>query len=130
MTILGIEHVLLGMPPGAEDRARAFYSGVLGMPEVPKPGASDRRGVWFTAGAATLHLGVNTVFAPASYTHPAFLVDDLSTYSARCANAGCKVEPQMPFADFIRVHTFDPFGNRIELMQRCGAPQLAKYGLS
>ena len=118
MSILGIEHVLLAMPRGAEDRARAFYTGVIGLLEVPKPGAGDRGGVWFQAGSATLHLGSNTDFIPATYTHPAFLVDDLSTYAARCRAAGCRVEEQAPFGDFVRVHTFDPFGNRLELMQR------------
>jgi predicted enzyme related to lactoylglutathione lyase len=44
-------------------------------------------------------------------------VDDLSVYSARCIAAGCTLEQQKPFSGFIRFHTFDPFGNRIELMQ-------------
>ena len=30
MTILGIDHVQLAMPVGAEDTAREFYHGVLG----------------------------------------------------------------------------------------------------
>jgi len=118
--ILGIEHVLLAMPRGAEDRARAFYTGVLGLAEIPKPGAGDRGGVWFRAGAAHVHLGSNTAFSPATYTHPALLVDDLSGYEARCTAAGCRIEPQKPFGSFIRFHTFDPFGNRIELMQSTG----------
>ena len=127
MRILGFEHVLLAMPRGDEDRARAFYTGVLGLPEIPKPGAGDRGGVWFRAGTASLHLGSNTDFVPATYTHPALLVDDLSVYTARCVSAGCVVEPQTPFSGFIRAHTFDPFGNRIELMQAGGsAADLAK----
>jgi catechol 2,3-dioxygenase-like lactoylglutathione lyase family enzyme len=118
VSILGVEHVLLAMPRGAEDRARAFYAGVLGLPEIPKPGAGDRGGVWFRAGPAHLHLGSNTDFVPASYTHPALLVDDLSVYVARCVAAGCTIIEQAPFSGFVRVHTFDPFGNRLELMQR------------
>jgi catechol 2,3-dioxygenase-like lactoylglutathione lyase family enzyme len=118
MSILGIEHVLLAMPRGAEDRARAFYTGVLGLAEIPKPGAGDRGGVWFRAGTAHLHLGSNTDFSAATYTHPALLVDDLAAYEARCVAAGCKVEQQKPFSDFVRFHTFDPFGNRIELMEK------------
>lgn len=121
MRILGIEHVLLAMPRGAEDRARGFYTGVLGLEEIPKPGAGDRGGVWFRAGPAHLHLGSNTVFSAATYTHPALLVDELAAYEARCVAAGCKVEQQKPFAGFVRIHTFDPFGNRIELMQLTGS---------
>ena len=118
MSILGFEHVLLAMPRGAEDRAREFYTGVLGLPEIPKPNARERGGVWFRAGAGSLHLGSNTEFAPATYTHPALLVDDLSAYIDRCTAAGCTIEPQKPFSGFIRIHTFDPFGNRLELMQQ------------
>ena len=35
--ILGIDHVQLAMPAGREDEASAFYSGLLGIPEVAKP---------------------------------------------------------------------------------------------
>ena len=31
-----IDHVQLAMPAGGEDKARALYAGVLGIPEVPK----------------------------------------------------------------------------------------------
>ncbi|MGZ5433661.1 MAG: glyoxalase [Thermoanaerobaculia bacterium] len=37
MTITGLHHVQLAMPRGREDDARAFYAGVLGFTEVPKP---------------------------------------------------------------------------------------------
>lgn len=37
MTILAIDHVELAMPPGREDYARSFCSGLLGVPELPKP---------------------------------------------------------------------------------------------
>jgi catechol 2,3-dioxygenase-like lactoylglutathione lyase family enzyme len=42
--IIGIEHVQLAMPPGEEDRARQFYSGILGIPEVEKPAELAKRG--------------------------------------------------------------------------------------
>src|SRR5256885_3718844 len=32
-----IDHVQLAIPPGGEERARAFYAGVLGLVEEPKP---------------------------------------------------------------------------------------------
>jgi hypothetical protein len=63
LKILSIHHVQLAMPPGEEDRARAFYGGVLNLPEVPKP-------------------------------------------------------PDVAADGFARVHVTDPFGNRIELMER------------
>ena len=45
--ISGIHHVQLAMPAGGEDTARRFYSGLLGIPEVPKPLPQAKRGgVW------------------------------------------------------------------------------------
>ncbi len=41
---LGLDHVQLTIPAGAESMARAFYCGVLGMPEVAKPEALKARG--------------------------------------------------------------------------------------
>lgn len=35
--ITGIDHVQVAMPVGAEDLARSFYTGVLGLPEIEKP---------------------------------------------------------------------------------------------
>ena len=44
MAITGIEHVQLAMPPGGEDAARAFYTGLLGLPERTKPPQLAARG--------------------------------------------------------------------------------------
>ena len=37
MSVVGIDHVLLAMPPGREDEARAFYTGVMLLQEKVKP---------------------------------------------------------------------------------------------
>jgi len=45
-----IDHVQLAMPAGREDDARAFFLGVLGMTEVPKPpDLAKRGGCWFSS---------------------------------------------------------------------------------
>ncbi len=50
MTVIAIEHVQLAMPLGREEEARAFYAGLLGIPEVPKPAhLAARGGAWFEA---------------------------------------------------------------------------------
>lgn len=118
--IYAIEHVQLAMPAGAEAQARAFYGEVLGMKEMPKPAVlAARGGVWFVAGAAHLHLGVEPDFRPARKAHPALLVDDLTAMCARLAAAGVAIADQEPpLAGYRRVHMEDPFGNRIELMER------------
>jgi catechol 2,3-dioxygenase-like lactoylglutathione lyase family enzyme len=75
MNIYAIDHVQLAMPAGEEEKARAFYAGVLGIPEVAKPPHLARRGgVWFQQGDLKIHLGVEENFRPAKKAHPALLV--------------------------------------------------------
>lgn len=117
MGVIGLDHVQLAMPRGEEERARAFYSGVLRLTEVAKPEA-DRGGCWFVAGAAHIHLGVEDGFAPAKKAHPALLVDDLDGLVRRLEAAGVTFAPGRPLAGYARGDIADPFGNRLELMQR------------
>ena len=66
MQIEGIEHIQLAMPAGQEEAARKFYSGLLGIPEVPKPAELAKRGgAWFESGPVKVHLGVDPDFRPA-----------------------------------------------------------------
>ena len=119
MTVIAIEHVQLAIPPGREEEARAFYAGLLGMAEVPKPAhLAARGGVWFEAGGVKLHLGVEEGFRPARKAHPAFVVADLEELVGRLRAAGREVVKDQPLAGWQRVYTADPFGNRIELMER------------
>lgn len=118
MSIYGLDHVQVAMPPGEEERARAFYCKVLGLSELVKPpNLAKRGGVWFAGGALRLHLGVEQEFRPSKKAHPAFLVDDLNTLIARCEAAGYKTSTDEPLEGYHRAYVHDPFGNRIELMQ-------------
>jgi catechol 2,3-dioxygenase-like lactoylglutathione lyase family enzyme len=117
MTILRIEHVQLAMPAGREAEARAFYSGLLGIPETPKPPELARRGgAWFEDGALKIHLGVEADFRPARKAHPALLVHDLRALVQRLRDAKVDVVED-PLDGHYRVYVADPFGNRIELME-------------
>lgn len=119
MSILGIDHVQLAMPQGGEDMARAFYEGALGLAETPKPAdLAARGGCWFVGGNAHIHLGVEQDFHAARKAHPALLVDDLDALVARLAEHGCEATPGRPLDGYKRVDIADPFGNRIELMQK------------
>ena len=121
MRILRIDHVQLAMPPGSEERARAFYADLLGLSEVPKPSELAKRGgVWFELGAVKVHLGVEEDFRPAKKAHPALVVEGLNELVAKCDMAGYKTKPDASFYGYNRVHVEDPFGNRIELMERAG----------
>ena len=120
MSILSIDHVQIAMPVGDEEQARAFYVGVLGFTEIPKPEELARRGgVWFLSQNVQLHLGVEADFHPARKAHPAFLVSDLAELLTRVQSAGYKTDTsQPPLEGYQRAHVFDPFGNRIELMEK------------
>jgi catechol 2,3-dioxygenase-like lactoylglutathione lyase family enzyme len=117
--IVGLDHVQLAMPAGQESSARAFYSGVLGLIEESKPAnLVSRGGIWFRGGALRLHLGVDPDFHAARKAHPAILVRGLSELAARCSDAGFPPMTDEPLEGFDRVYVFDPFGNRIELLER------------
>lgn len=117
--IIGFDHVQLAMPRGGEDRARVFYEGILGLCEVPKPEhLRDNGGCWFAGGGVHIHLGTDDGFRPADKAHPALLVDDLAAMRARLERAGVRFTDGKPLAGYVRGDIADPFGNRIELMQR------------
>jgi catechol 2,3-dioxygenase-like lactoylglutathione lyase family enzyme len=120
MTILSIDHVQIAMPAGEEDKARKFYIELLGFVEIPKPAELAKRGgAWFESGKVQLHLGVETDFKAARKAHPAFIVDDLDSLIALVQKAGYETDTSQPPLDGCkRAHAFDPFGNRIELMEK------------
>ena len=112
--LLRLDHVQLAMPPGEEERAAAFYEGVLGIPRVPKPPPlAARGGCWFERGDLKVHLGVEADFRPARKAHPAFAVSSLAELVDRLQAAGVEVRPG---DSANQVYVDDPFGNRIELM--------------
>lgn len=118
MAIIGIDHVQLAMPHGGEDEARAFFIGLLGMREVPKPANLSPSGCWFESGSLNLHLGVDPDFRPATKAHPALLVDDLAALRAKLEAVGHTTRDDTPIEGYTRFFADDPFGNRIELMQK------------
>jgi len=122
MKILAFDHIHIAMPAGEEARGRAFYAGLLEMSEIPKPPQlAGRGGAWFRLGEVVIHLGVETDFRPARKAHPALLVDDLQAFVEKCRAQAVEMDTQQPpLEGYERVHVFDPFGNRVELMQKTG----------
>ena len=121
VAVVRLDHVQLAMPAGREAEAVAFYEGLLGIPHVPKPPhLAGRGGCWFERDELKVHLGVERDFRPASKAHPAFLVDDVRVLAEVIAGAGFRVVDDEPLEGFDRIYVDDPFGNRIELMERLG----------
>ena len=111
---VAIDHVQVAIPVGAEDAARRFYGGVLGLVEVPKPPSmAARGGAWFQAGPVKVHVGADPSFAAARTAHPALVRQDLRRFVAA---AGLEVRWDDEIPGVVRCHVEDPFGNRIELI--------------
>ena len=112
--VLGIDHVLLSIPRGGEDQARAFYGGILGLREVPKPPPLDTHGgCWFVSPAneaMSIHLGVEEPFVPARKAHVALLIGARDALREAMRAGGVET------IEDAETVTFDPFGNRLELI--------------
>ena len=107
----------LAMPPDEEARARAFYAGVLGFSETPKPPHLARRGgCWFESAGVKLHLGVEQPFTPARKAHPAFRVRAYGRLLQRLAENGFTIAVDNALPGVERAFVNDPFGNRVELV--------------
>lgn len=114
---LSIAHVQLGMPPGSEEKARAFYAGLLGMTELPKPPELAKRGgAWFESGPIQIHVGGEEGFRPSLKAHPALVCSDYDGLLARLKAAGVECLAATEVPGLRRGHIKDPFGNRIELI--------------
>ncbi|GAB3086514.1 VOC family protein [Isoptericola nanjingensis] len=123
-----LHHVQVACPPGGEDAARAFYGAGLGLTEVAKPPElAGRGGCWFRgvdargAVVAEIHVGVEDPFVPARKAHPALVVDDVAALDAtadRLEDAGFAVDrsERTTFAGYLRFHTRDGAGNRVEVL--------------
>lgn len=116
--IIDLHHVQLTMPEGGEEAARGFYGEILGLAEVAKPEAlAGRGGVWFDGPGLSLHLGVETPFAPARKAHPALRVADLDAMRRHLEVHGVEARPDIDLPGLRRLYVADPFGNRIEICQ-------------
>ncbi len=117
--VVALDHVQLAAPPGCEEAARAFFGGVLGWPEIAKPEElAGRGGVWFRCGAQQLHIGVQENFVPATKAHPAIAVEGLAALRAHLEHHGVPVVEAEPLEGMTHFYAQDPFGNRLEFLER------------
>ena len=120
------------------ERSRLFYSGALGLEEVPRPCNFVFEGAWFQVGDDQLHLlveGETTSRAGGAdpgpsatvglANHIALEVDDLRGCVGRLDKHGVAlIGGPMPRGDgYDQVFIRDPDGYVIELFQHTGADQ-------
>jgi catechol 2,3-dioxygenase-like lactoylglutathione lyase family enzyme len=114
------------------DRSRRFYTGALGLEEVPRPSNFTFDGAWFRFGGTEIHLlaeahttggagqGEAGAGAARGLTHHlACEVDDLQAACSRLAAHGVELEGgPMPRGDGVtQVFFRDPDGYVLELFQ-------------
>ena len=119
MTILGLHHVQITIPRGAEEQGRQFYCHLLGLPEIAKPEAlQGRGGFWLQVGDRQVHVGTEDGFERTrTKAHLAYQVTDVATWQKRLQENGIVVLDAVPLPGFARFEIRDPFGNRIEFIQ-------------
>ena len=115
--ILGVHHVQITIPVGAEDEARRFYCELLGLPETPKPESHQQRGgFWLQVGDRQVHVGTEDgVDRNQTKAHVAFLVEDLSHWQAKLQEH-VEILKGIPIPGYDRFEFRDPFGNRVEMI--------------
>ena len=116
--IIGVDHINLGIAPGEEDIARAYYCELLGLTEIPKPEPLRKNdGLWLQLPDMQLHLSANRDHQPDKKAHIALTVSDFDQLRRLLASQGFAYEADHQLKHR-RLFTFDPFGNRLELIQQ------------
>ena len=120
MTVLRTHHAQVSIPRGAEEQARAFYCGVLGLKEIEKPETlKSRGGFWLELGSFQIHAGAEDgVDRAATRAHVAYEVTDLAAWRQKLEATEVKVLDGVPIPDYERFEFRDPFGNRVEFLER------------
>jgi catechol 2,3-dioxygenase-like lactoylglutathione lyase family enzyme len=118
-TIRRLHHAQITVPKPDEDAARAFYCGVLGLKEIPKPASlADRGGFWVSLGELEIHIATEDgVDRTRSKAHLAYQVDDVAAWQQLLRDRGVEVADSIPIPGYARFEFRDPFGNRVEFIQ-------------
>jgi catechol 2,3-dioxygenase-like lactoylglutathione lyase family enzyme len=121
MSIRRLHHTSIPMPIGGNDEARRFYTGVLGLREIPPPSTLSRdRLVWFSVSDDGDELHVLTVddFQPnTNGQHLCLVVDDLDAVRQALVAAGLDIGEEPTIAYRPRFSFRDPFNNKIEITE-------------
>jgi catechol 2,3-dioxygenase-like lactoylglutathione lyase family enzyme len=121
IVFIKIDHVQLVIPAGEEERARKFYGRLLGLEEVEKPDSlKSTGGVWYKIGDSELHLGIEkdgTAKTGLKKEHPAFEISGLNEVKNYLAENRVNIKEEIPIPGRERFSIYDPFGNRIELLE-------------
>jgi len=118
--IRAVHHMQVSIPIGAEDQAREFYCGVLELTEMPKPESlAGRGGFWLELDGFQIHFGTEDgIDRLKTKSHLAYLVDDLDAWREKLADNGRIIVDGISIPNYRRFEFRDPFGNRVEFLER------------
>lgn len=93
---------------------------MLGLREIDKPASlRERGGFWLKLGDIQVHVGTEeNIDRSASKAHLAYEVNDLAGWRAKLQMHGINVRDGISIPDYERFEFRDPFGNRVEFLQR------------
>jgi len=112
-----LDHVQICIPKGKESDAREFYTNIIGLTEIPKPQELIMNGgLWYQLADIQFHIGTENEINK-SKRHPAFEVTDVNAARIYLESRGVKTKDDTAVPGQIRFSFFDPFDNRIELLQ-------------
>lgn len=118
-----VHHVIVPIPAHGEEAARDFWTYIMGLREVDKPGHLAGSGVWFRGEGVEVHCPPVEPFEPVHDDPPAFLVDDADYAARQLREAGVRVQiASKAWPGLARVVLSDPFGSRLRLVSRTDAP--------
>jgi catechol 2,3-dioxygenase-like lactoylglutathione lyase family enzyme len=113
-----LDHVQICIPKGKENEARHFYSNIIGLMEIVKPEALMLNGgLWYQLADIQLHIGTDNE-TNKSKAHPAFEVSNLEEPRNALIRHGVPLSEEMQIPGQRRLSFFDPFNNRIELLEK------------
>jgi catechol 2,3-dioxygenase-like lactoylglutathione lyase family enzyme len=99
------------------ERARRFYTDVLGLKEIAKPRSFDFVALWFELGNQQLHLLRKPAPDTKSPRHFALRVTDVAAARRYFQSHGIEPEETTKINHCDRFFVYDPDGNRIEIIQ-------------
>lgn len=115
-----VHHAQITIPKGEEEKAREFYCELLGLNEVPKPDSlQGRGGFWMELDRFQIHIGTEDDFdRTKTKAHVAYQVENLDTWREKLEAQNIEVIEGINIPNFKRFEFRDPFGNRVEFLQR------------
>lgn len=119
-SVVRIHHAQITIPKGEETKARGFYCDFLGLIEVPKPVSLEGRGgFWMDLNGFQIHVGTDGDFdRTKTKAHIAYEVENLKNWREKLESRSIEILDGIKIPGFDRFEFRDPFGNRVEFIEK------------